>query len=122
MANTKLVFNEETYEFNYFLGIDEQKNAYECWGVYINGELTTDWVLEEGTRNYYKSGKQVVDKIYILNYKGNYVGVSISDFSLENIVKVINRIKGYSEKHQLPIGFKHTSSKQQLNNLFNKNK
>jgi hypothetical protein len=120
--NTKLVFNEETYEFNYSLGIDEKRNTYECWSVYINGEDTTDWTLEEGTSNYYKAGKQVVDRIYLLNYKGNYVGVSINDFSLENVVKVVNRIKEYSEKHQFPIGMKQASSKEALNHLFNKNK
>jgi len=90
MSNTKLTFNETTYEFNYFLGRNEKtNNTYDCYGVYINGELNTDYVLEQ---IFDSNGFASQYKVFGLFYKSFYTYIAMSNFELDNVVKVINYI------------------------------
>jgi len=90
MNGTKLTFNDTTYEFNYFMGRNKATGkTFDCYGVYVNGEKDTDYVLEEGTET---TGDNTPIKIWNLYYKSFYCMVSINDFSLGEIVKVIDYI------------------------------
>jgi hypothetical protein len=89
--NTKLTFNETSYEFTYFLGRNKiTGETFNAYGVYINGALNTDYVLEEGTET---SGHNNTKKIWLLYWKSFYLNFSIDNFSLEEVVKVISYIR-----------------------------
>ena len=91
--NTKLVFNETTYDFNYCIGKAENNKSYEYYKVYINGELNTSYSLEEGTI----SSKEGDEKIFILYWKSFASSVFVTNPNdLEEIVKVIT----YINKHK----------------------
>jgi hypothetical protein len=91
--NNKLTFNETTYEFNYFEGRDSQTGGtFPCYGVYINGALTTSYHLEEGTISSGCGDCKKVQLCWILYYKSFATGITIDDFSFSEIVKVINYI------------------------------
>ncbi len=81
---TSITFNENTYRFSYYEGRDGDNEIYECYGIYKNGELNSDWFLEEGTIE--------SEKIYILYWKGFGSGIHIKDFSILEVAKVINHI------------------------------
>lgn len=87
MNNLQITFNETTYRFNYFQGRDEQTNqTYDCYGVYINGALNTDFTLEK------------VEDEYQFFYKGFYGMLSIKDFSILEVAKVIHYIETLKNK------------------------
>ena len=88
--NTKLTFNETTYDFNYFMGKNKVTGeTFDAYGVYVNGELDTDYVLDKRTET---SGHETPKKIWLLYWKSFYCMVSINDFSLGEVVKVIDYI------------------------------
>lgn len=123
--NSKLTFNETTYEFKYRLGIDVRNDAYEVFDIYIDGEKSI-YHLEEG----YVNTKTDDNKIYILLRKELSTGLDMgtgcdikNPTKLSDLCKVIDKIIKEKTTQQFPIGFKSTSSKNQLNKLFNnKNK
>jgi hypothetical protein len=89
MANINLTFNETTYNFNYCLGQGEDLQTYEYYKIYINGELNTSYILEQGTI----SSKEGEEKIFILYWKSFASSVFITNPNdLEEIVKVITFI------------------------------
>lgn len=93
MANqTSITFNENTYRFDYYEGRDGDNKIYECYGIYKNGELNSDWFLEEGTIESGVGGRKIVEKIFILYWKGFASGLHIKDFSILEVAKVINHI------------------------------
>ena len=79
--NTKLTFNETTYELKLSLGKDEKNDAYFIYKIYINGELKSNWILQEDK-----------DGTYDLYCKSSYCQITIKDFSLGEVVRVINYI------------------------------
>ncbi len=88
MANQiSITFNENTYRFGYYEGRDGDNKIYECYNIYKNGELNSDWFLEEGTIE-----SNEVEKIFILYWKGFTSGIHIKDFSILEVAKVINHI------------------------------
>ena len=95
MANINLTFNETTYNFNLCLGKDENNDAFLYYKIYINGELSSDYQLEEGT---IVAGTALPtpiggERIFILNYKGYSSSLHITNPNdLEEIVKVITYI------------------------------
>jgi hypothetical protein len=89
---THITFNANTYDFNYYEGKGENGKTYACYGIYKNGELNSDWYLEEGTMESGVGGRKVIETIYLLYYKNYYAGVSIKDFSILEVAKVINHI------------------------------
>jgi hypothetical protein len=80
--NTKLTFNETTYEFKLSLGKDEKNDAYFIYKIYINGELKTNWFLQEDK-----------DGSYDLYHQSKYCNLTINDFTLESVVKVISHMR-----------------------------
>ena len=96
MANlqnaTTITFNENTYRFGYYEGNDGNNKIYECYGIYKNGELNSDWFLEEGTIESHVGGRKIVERIFILYWKGFTSGIHIKDFSILEVAKVINHI------------------------------
>ena len=118
--NTKLTFNETTYEFKYRLGIGLTNDSYEVFDIYIDGEESI-YHLEEG----YISKKSDDDKIYILFRNGSGTGCDIKNpTKLSDICKIVEKIinLGLKFNNTSPIGFKSVSSKNQLNTLFNNKK
>lgn len=91
--NTTITFNENTYTFNYYEGKGQNNETYECYGIYKNGELDTDWFLEEGTIESGVGGRKIVEKIFILYWKGFTSSIHIKDFSILEVSKVINHIQ-----------------------------
>lgn len=87
---TTITFNENTYRFDYFQGKNEKANlTFDCYGIYKNGELNSDYLLEEyGT---IESG-EVVEKLFFLYYKGFNTTIFIKDFSILEVAKVIDYI------------------------------
>jgi hypothetical protein len=95
MANINLTFNETTYNFNYCLGMGEDLKTYEYYTIYIDGELSSDYQLEEGTIVGNAPLPTLIgdEKIFIVNYKGYSSSMYISNpNNLEEIVKVITYI------------------------------
>jgi hypothetical protein len=87
---TKLTLDETTYEFNYFMGRNEVTGEiFDSYGVYVNGALNTDYVLKEATKSHGVCGD---GEFYILFWKSFSTHITIKDFSLGEIVKVINYI------------------------------
>jgi hypothetical protein len=93
MANINLTFNETTYNFNYCLGQGEDLQTYEYYKIYINGELDSTHILEQGV----VSSNKGDTKMFIL-YRHSYASsVHITNpNNLEEIVKVIT----YINKHK----------------------
>ncbi len=91
--NTKLTFNETTYEFNYFLGRSKNtpNDTYSCYGVYINGSFETNWFLQEDKDGSYDLYTKSATE---LHYESKYCNLTINDFTLESVVKVISHIRG----------------------------
>ena len=88
--NTKLTFNETTYEFNYFLGRNKVTGkTFDAYGVYVNGEKDTHYVLQRATDSH---GIYTDAEVYILFWKSFETHILISSFTLDNVVKVINYI------------------------------
>jgi len=95
MNNTKLTFNETTYEFNYFMGKHKGTGKpLDCYGVYVNGALNTDYVLERATQSH---GVNTDAELYILFWKSFSTYITISNFSLENVVRVISYINSQNK-------------------------
>lgn len=90
--NTQITFNENTYRFDYYEGRDGNNNIYECYGIYKNGELNSDFFLEEGTIVHGVGENQKVDKIFTLYFKTFCTSVSIKDFSILEVARVIDYI------------------------------
>jgi len=119
--NTKLTFNETTYEFNYFLGRAKHtpNDTYACYGVYINGALDTNWFLQKDKDGSYDLYNKIPGD---LHYESEYCNLTINDFTLESVVKVISHIRrvigdnllnGLVENPNnfddlIPIGFNHS--------------
>ena len=118
MANlqnaTTITFNENTYRFGYYEGNDGNNKIYECYGIYKNGDLNSDWFLEEGTIESHVGGRKIVERIFILYWKGFTSGIHIKDFSILEVAKVINHIEN---THKF---YNQASTKEALNHLFNK--
>jgi hypothetical protein len=95
MNGTKLTFNDTTYEFNYFVGTHKGTGkTFDCYGVYVNGEKNTDYVLEKVTQSH---GINTDAELYILFWKSFSTYITIKDFSLEEVVKVISYINSQNK-------------------------
>jgi hypothetical protein len=96
MASINLTFNEERYDFNLSLSkADKNGDAFLYYTIYINGELSSDYQLEEGTIMGGTALPTLMGdrKIFILNYKGYSSSLHITNpNNLEEIVKVITFI------------------------------
>lgn len=91
--NTQITFNETTYRFSYFQGRNYETNqTFDCYGIYKNGELDTKYHLEEGTITSGTGKNKKVEKIHILYYCNFCTSVSIVDFSILEVAKIIDYI------------------------------
>ncbi len=94
--NTKLLYNGTTYEFNYFQGRNYESNeTYPCYGVYINGGLDTDYHLEHCIIT---SGRGDKKYGWVLYWLSTNTEIIINDFSLNEIVRVIDWINNNKTK------------------------
>ena len=91
--NINLTFNETTYNFNYCLGMGEDLQTYDYYKIYINGEQSITYLLEEASITSNEGGKKIDNKIFILYYNGFASSLHIiNPNNLEEIVKVITYI------------------------------
>lgn len=91
--NIKLTFNETTYEFHYY-----EPKGIPTYAILINGVESKTYHLEQGTIESGSKRNPKVENIWVVYWNNFDSATYIKDFSLNEIVKVINYITKIENK------------------------